>query len=286
MPTRSILLLLLAILACGGVFACSSPGSDELAAAREAQGQGRYREAIEHYTEVTIQAPGSPEAAQALYNLALIHYLQRRDVETARSTLRKLLSFYPDAEVTRHAHGVLARMYEQDLGQPEKAIEEYELLLAAETDTAETKNLLLKIANCRYDTDELVLAAQVYRRVVREFPYGEGSAIAHLRLAHIHHLDGRAEKSLETLEKLLARTKEPDTRRKAYLMEAEALGDLHRYDEAGTILGRAEEEFPGDPELASMAARLRQQEEAQRSVEAGEELEQPFRWGRGRRAQP
>ena len=286
MNVRSILLLLQAILACGSVLACSSPGSNELAAAREALGQGRYREAIEHYTEVTIQAPGSPEAAQALYDLALIHYLQRRDVETARSTLRKLLSFYPDAEITRDARGVLARMYEQDLKQPEKAIQEYQLLLADETDTTERKNLLLKIANCRYGTDELELAAQVYRRVIQEFPYAKGSATAHLRLAHIDRLGGRSEKSLQTLEKLLPQTKEPDTRRKVYLMQAEVLGEMKRYQEAETILGLAEGEFPGDPEIAVIASRLRQQDAAERSVEAGEELEKSFRWGRGRRSKP
>ena len=286
MPARSIHLLLLAVLVWGSAFACSSPGSDELAAAREALGQGRYREAIEQYTEVTIQAPESPEAAQALYGLALIHYLQRRDLDTARSTLRKLLSLYPDAEVTRDARRVLARMYEQDFGQPEKAIQEYQLLLAAETDPAKTKNLLLKIANCRYSTDELELAAQVYRQVIREFSYEEGSATAYLRLAHIDRLDGRAEESLETLEKLLARAEDPETRRKGYLMQAETFGELHRYEEAETILGLAEEEFPSDPEIAGMAFRLRQQEDAQRSVEANGELEKQFSWGRGRRTQP
>ena len=280
MPSRSIPLL--AILASGSVFGCSSPGSDELAAAQEALGRGLYHEAIEHYTEVTIQAPGSPEAAQALYDLALIYYLQRRDVETARSTLRELLSFYPDAEVTRDARRVLARMYEEDLGQPEKAIQEYRLLLAAETDTVEAQNLLLKIANCRYSADELELAAQVYRRVVRDFPYGEGSAIAHLRLAYIDRFDGRVEKTLETLEKLLTRTEDPETRRKAYLIQAEVLGDLRRYEEAETTLDLAEEEFPGDSEIAAMASRLRRQEEAQRSVAAGGELEKQVRWGRGR----
>lgn len=286
MPARSISLLVLAILTSGSVFGCSSPGSDELAAAQEALGRGLYREAIEHYTEVTIQAPGSPEAAQALYDLALIYYLQRRDLDTARSTLRKLLSFYPDAEVTRDARRVLARMYEEDLGQPEKAIQEYQLLLAAETDTVEAQNLLLKIANCRYSADELELAAQVYRRVVRDFSYGEGSATAHLRLAHIDRLEGRVEETLETLEMLLARTDGPDTRRKAYLMQAEVLGDLRRHEEAETTLDLAEEEFPGDSEIAAMASRLRQQEEAQRSVATDGELEKQVRWGRGRRAKP
>ena len=285
-PARSIQLFLLAVLVCGCAFACSSPGSDELAAAREALGQGLYREAIGHYTEVTIQAPGSPEAAQALYDLALIHYLQRRDLESARSTLRRLLSLYPDAEVTRDARRVLARMYEQDLGQPEKAIQEYELLLVTETNMAKKKNLLLKIANSRYSTDELELAAQVYGRVIQEFTYGEGSATAHLRLAHIDRLKGRAEKSIETLEKLLARAEEPDTRRRGHLMQAEAFGDLQRYEDAETLLGLAEEEFPGDPEIADMVSSLEQQEEAQRSVEANGELEKQFNWGRGRTPQP
>ncbi|MEE9180878.1 MAG: hypothetical protein V3U22_08285, partial [Vicinamibacteria bacterium] len=145
---------------------------------------------------------------------------------------------------------------------------------------------LLKIANCRYSADELELAAQVYRRLGRDFSYGEGSATAHLRLAHIDRLEGRVEETLETLEMLLARTDGPDTRRKAYLMQAEVLGDLRRHEEAETTLDLAEEEFPGDSEIAAMASRLRQQEEAQRSVAADGELEKQVRWGRGRRATP
>src|SRR3990170_6624921 len=122
MTARTSLLYSLAGVLIGVGVACSSPGSDELTAAREALGRGRYGEALERYTEVTIQAPGTPEAAQALYEVALIHYLQRRDVDAARSTFRKILLSYPDSAVAREARRLLARMYSEDLGEPEKAI--------------------------------------------------------------------------------------------------------------------------------------------------------------------
>lgn len=282
MPARSICFYLLTGISTIAVLACTSPASDELAAAREALGRGRYREAIERYTEVTIQAPGSPEAAQALYDLALIHYLKRRDLDAARSTFRKVLTSYPESAVARDARRLLGRMYEQDLGEPEKAIREYELLLEDAIDPAEKKSLLLQIANCRYNSNEIDLAAEGYRRVIERFPRDEESDGAYLRLAHIDRLNGRAEEAVQTLETLLGVTEDADTRRKAYLMQAEALGDLGRYGDAQTCLTLAEEEFPGDPEISVMASRLREQEEAQRSVASGGELEQNFRWGRAR----
>ena len=278
----SLALTCSASLASLATLSCSSPQSDELDAAREALGAGRYHEAIEHYTEVTLQAPESPEAAQALYDVGLIHYLRRRDLDSARSTFRKILSSYPESDVARDARGLLARMYEQDLGEPEKAIREYELLLESETDPGERKTLLTRIANCRYEMDDMEGAAEAYRRVVEDSPLEEESVGAYLRLAHIQRLAGRADEALENLEAVLGFSEDQGSRRKAYYARAEVLAEEGRFADAKSCLTAASEEFAGDDEIAALVSRIDDQAEERRRAESGEEPDKQVRWGRGR----
>jgi TolA-binding protein len=284
--SKALHLLLLTGLLATVVVDCSSPASEELYEARRALGRGRYREAIDRYTEVTLQAPGSPEAAQALYDVALIYYLKLRDLETARSTFRKLLTFYPTSPVAREARVLLARMYEEDLGDPHRAIEEYALLIQHESDPAKDKTYLLKIAQCRYSLNQLDEAAEDYRRIIEDFAYDEESDAAFLRLAHLEAIDGRAEEALERMDTLLEISQVPESRRRAYLMQAEILGGRGQFDEAAARFERAAEEFPGDPELASLEDRLHEQQEelarAAAEARASSELEKRVRWSRGR----
>ncbi len=269
-------------LTCSATLSCSSPQSDELAAAREALGGGRYHEAIEHYTEVTLQAPESPEAAQALYDVGLIHYLRHRDLDSARSTFRKILSSYPESDVARDARRLLARMYEQDLGEPDKAIREYELLVESETDPGERRTLLTRIANCRYEMDDMEGAAEAYRRVVEDSPPDEESMGAYLRLAHIQRLAGRADEALENLEVVLGVSEDQGSRRKAYYAMAEVLAEQGRFADAKSCLTAASEEFAGDDEIAALVSRIDNQVEERRRAERGEESDKQVRWGRGR----
>lgn len=266
----------------GLVTGCSSPESNELAAAREALGAGRYGEAVERYTEVTLEAPESPEARQALYEVALIHYLRRRDLDAARSTLSKILSSYPESDVARDSRRLLARMYEQDLGEPDKAIREYELLLESETVPGERRALLVRIANCRYTMDDMEGAAEAYHRVVEDSPEDEDSVGAYLRLAHIQRLMGRVDEAIANLAAVLKLSKNRSARRRAYQAQVEILLEQGRFADAKSCLTAATGEFAGDDEMAALASRIEDQEEERRRAESGEAPDYQVRWGRGR----
>jgi tetratricopeptide (TPR) repeat protein len=269
----------LSLLALAG---CSTPESKELTAAREALGAGRYAEALEHYTEVTLQAPDSPEAPRALYEAALIYYLRRRDLDTARTTFREILTSYPESDVARDARRLLGRMYEQDLGEPEKAIQEYELLLESENDPDKKNALLTRIANCRYTMDDMEGAAEAYQRVIAGSPRAEDSVGAYLRLAHIQRLTGRVDEALANLAAVLRVSRTRNARRRAYQARAEILAEQGRFADAKTCLSEARDEFASDEEMAELASRIEDQEEERRRAENGEAPETQVHWGRGR----
>ncbi|MFQ5789933.1 MAG: tetratricopeptide repeat protein [Acidobacteriota bacterium] len=272
------------------VIGCSQPGTQQLEAGRRALGRGQYREAIALYTEVTLEASGSPQAAQALLDIGAIYYLRLRDLDAARASFRKLIAEYPQTRAAREGRRMMARMYEEDLGEPEKAIEEYKQMLAEASDAAEEKSILLSVANCLYALNRLTESASAYRRVIEEFPYDKESDQAFIRLAHIEALQGQGEQALAVLERLLGATQQQESRLRAYQARTEVFLVLGRYDEAGACLGRAEDEFPDRPDLSALRLRLDQHRQGEMSLDGGEResqeilkaLQETIPWGRAR----
>ena len=270
---------------------CTSPGAEQLEAGRRALGRGRYNEAIALYSEVALQAPGTPQAAQALYDIAVIHYLKLRDLDAARNTFRKLVSEYPKSPKAREGRRMLARMYEEDLSDPERAIQEHQVLLADARDRREERDLLAAIANCRYLLDDLVAAAEGYHRLIRDYAYEPDVDAIYLRLAHIEAMRGRAEEALDVLEALFELSRRPETRLNAYMARVEVLLEARRYDEAAASLQAAGSEFPAASEITELESRLAQQRRQERSLDDGakdsrerlEEMQKRIPWGGARR---
>lgn len=272
-------------------FGCTAPGGEQLEAGRRALGRGQYNEAIAFYSEVALQAPGTPQAAQALYEIATIHYLKLRDLDAARNMFRKLLSDYPESPVARQGREMLARMYEEDLADPARAIQEYQVLLADTEDAREERSLLAAIANCRYLLNNLPEAVEGYERLIEDYPYQPEADGIYLRLAHIESMRGRDIEALEVLDALFELSRQPEMRLKAYVARGEILLEMHRYEEAAVTLTRAEEEFPAASEIAALRSRLLEQEREEQSLDDGaedsrerlEEMQRKIPWGGARR---
>jgi TolA-binding protein len=292
MPDRLFPLCSLALgLAVASALACTSRAENSLEAARLAIGRGQFGEAISHYTEVLAEEPGGPSAAEALYEIGLIHYLKLRDLSAARTAFQVLLRKYPEDARTTDARRVLARMYERDLRDPDKAVRQYREILSALEDPGQEKAILLSIAECHYRSDQLPEAAGAYAHVIEDYPYDEQSDIALLRLAHIEALSGRTDEVLAILGRLLEETDRPHSRYRAFVGQAEVLLVSERYGEAKDRLNRADLEFPGAPEVRELAHRLERQQIEARSLDDGareskrilSELQSRIRWGWGQR---
>lgn len=275
------------------VLNCQAPLEKQLEAGERALGRGQYRKAIGIYSEVILQAPGSEQAAKALYEMAVIYYLQRRNLDAARASIRKILHEHPNTAVAHDARRLLARIYADDLKAPEKAIQEYRQLLENAGDERERRDILLSIADCRYQQDNLMAATEDYRYIIEEVSYGEATDRAFLRLAYIEALLGRSEEALEALEALIVATDNPQSRREAFLARAEIHLRTNRRPQARASLASADREFPDDPVLVDLGTRLAWLEREAKSLDDGasesqillEELQRNISWGRGRRAQ-
>jgi len=271
-----------------GAVGCRGKAEKLFEEAHRATAEDDFERAARAYLELTIQTPDSPLAPKANFELAQIYHLRFRDAEAARDCLIKILQDYPDAPVVVAAEELLARLYDEVLLEPEKALEHYHALLRHEIDEGVRRRTLLNIGHCYYERSELDAAADAYRLAV-SLPYDPDSDGAYVRLANLEWITGSPEESLRLLEVLREHTKDPDRRHEALMREVEVLMSLGRFDEASDKLEDADttEEHRGEREalrerILSARTELRSLDgEAEQALL--KELQQKIRWGAGRR---
>jgi len=277
-------LLVLGVAAIG----CDSSGDRLFAEAQRAMEDDNAENAARLYQEVTIQAPESPLAAEAHYELARIYYLRLKNVEAARNSLTTVLQDYPDSAVGQPAHHLLARLYDEVFNEPDKALMHYHALLAQDLDDDLRRDTLLAVGHCYYELNALEAAKDAYRRVLAR-SYHPDTDGAYLRLANLEWLSGGTVESLRLLRELQNKTEDPERHREAMLSEIEILMSLRRFPDAHARLSEAENVFPHSIELQELATHLQATEALLATLDGvGEEAllqeqQKKIRWGAGRR---
>lgn len=268
--------------------ACADRAEQLFDDARRAMEQDDYETAARLYREVTIEAPASPRAAEAHFELAQIYYLRLRDVDAAKDRLQKVLQEYPSSPIVVDARHMLARLYEDDLKDPKRAVKLYRALLAEDLEEDMRRRTLFDIGECHYRLGELEASANAYRLALK-LPYHPDTDTAYMRLANLEWLAGSSGESLRLLRELQERTEEEDYRHDAMLAEIEILMSLGRFAAAHERLLVAREVFSDSPHVVALGARLRATQAEHESLDgrAGEallqELQKRLRWGGGRR---
>jgi outer membrane protein assembly factor BamD (BamD/ComL family) len=271
--------------------ACNDPSHALFTEAQRAMESDDYETAATLYRELTIQAPDSPYAPEAHYELAQIYYLRLRDVDAAKNSLVELLGDYPGSRVDIDARLLLARLYEEDLEDPHRAAKLYRALLAEKLGEDVRRHTLLNIANCHYRLGELDASANAYRLALG-LPYHRDTDSAYMRLANLEWLGGSADESLRLLRELERRTSDDDYRHEAMLSEVEVLMSLGRFDAAEERVLAAKEAFAESEDVLEVEARLHAAARRHQSLDGDgeeallEELQKKIRWGGGRRRSP
>ena len=246
-----------------------------------------YDQAAHLYREVTIQAPATALAARAEFELARIYYLRRRNVAAAKESLLKVLQS-PTPSLEQQAKLMLARLYTEDLAEPQNAIILYESILDHDIEEAVRRDTLMNLAHCYYSTGELEAAADAYRQAL-QLPYHPDADHAYMRLANLVWLSGGTTESLRLVEELSRLTSDREHRRSAAVRQIEQLIALDRFVEAERELAKAADIFSETEELVSLRHRIEASRNDQRELESGESLlmeqQKKIRWGAGRRRQ-
>ncbi|MGH9390546.1 MAG: hypothetical protein ACRD1Z_13100, partial [Vicinamibacteria bacterium] len=183
------------------------------------------------------------------------------------------------------AHRLLARLYERELHDPQRAIPHYLAVLENQTEVEVERETLLSLGECHYRLEQLEQAQSAYGRAIA-LPYDSSTDAAYFRLATLSRLSGDSETSLRRLQELSARTPDPARRYAALLGQVEALMGLERFADAQERLLEAERLSPDAPQNDELQARLDTARSGALFVggqdETLEKLQERIHWGSGR----
>lgn len=271
----------IAALGCGG-------GAGLFTEAQRAMEDDDVEKAARLYQEVTLQAPGSPLAAEAHYELAQIYYLRLKNVEAARDSLLAVLQDYPNSAVEQPARLLMARLYDEVFNDPSKAVVHYRAVLDEELGEGLRRETLLAMGHCHYELQAIDAAKDAYRRAL-SLSYHADTDGTYLRLANIERLTGDAEESLRLLRDLQRKTADMERRKEAMLSEVEILVSFGRFQDAHERLADVEQAFPLSVEVDELTSRLLATETLLASLDGDgeqallQEQQKKIRWGGGRR---
>ncbi len=203
---------------------------------------GMFTEAIAAYSEVVRLYPESPYAPKSQLKLGLIYGRHLKDFKKALDAYSKLFFLYPRSKETIVAHRERAHIF-SELGDPRRAIEEYQILL--EKDTFGKKDLYqYSIAMEYVKLNDLVQARIELQDLIDAYPSSGLLPEAYYQVANTFYLEGRLKEAVKSFDKVIDRFGDLPVALEAALGKAASLEELGELTEALGILEDLKDHYP------------------------------------------
>lgn len=229
---------------------CSSYRAEPMYdSAEKALSEGAYREALEGYSRVIEEFPGSSFAAKSQYRIADIHDRHLNDPDRALEAYSQVRYMYPDTGEARLSAAGMAGIYSRS-GDHRKAVEEYQLLLGGPPAERLTYRRLIAaeyvmmndFRQARIEYEELASSEDLPAALVPEILY---------QIASTYYISGQAEEAARRFDEIIRRYPEASIAMEARLGRGDALAEAGRTREALEVFRSLEREYPNREALAT-----------------------------------
>lgn len=155
-----------------------------------------FQKARDYLSGVTTRWPGTP-AAQMAQNQIVNTYIRQQQWSSAATALEDLAAMLPAGDDPPDALFVMATLYSDRLGDPDRARAIYEDILQRYPDSAKISRALLAMGQLYFQRGDLPEARQFFGRVIEEYPRdSETGAAAQYALAQSYEFEGDWDKAL------------------------------------------------------------------------------------------
>ena len=219
--------------------------------------KGNYIESISNYQRFVIRHPHSPLVEKALFEVANIYYLYLGDSIQAVDSLNRLLQRNPTPFYVFRARMLLARIYQNEYDDYQRAIEQYRQVLVSFEVLDQEGEACFRLAECYYKLNDIPRAIEHYQRVIKRSGNQRWVEQAYLRLGSCLRLQGELERAIQAYRNLLSREVSQETESFARINLAECLEDKGDYKGALEVLQGVPVELGDKDALSRKAERLR-----------------------------
>lgn len=191
--------------------------------------QGNYLEALHLFQAVHRNYPHSRYAAQALWEIGTIYYVNFYDIDQALLYFRKLTEEYPQSSLAASAHSKLAEIHEAELGDLPQALQSLEQFLLANASGELHNSALFKMGNLHLKLNEFAKALEKFKLLVARAEGVHLAQQARIRIGTILQIQQEYEQSINYFREVLEETACLDCRM------ASRLGMIESYEFLGEL---------------------------------------------------
>jgi len=248
--------------------ACSSGEQRLLDRAEERRRAGSYDEAIRLNTLLYERDPDGKRAAQALFNIGNIHYLNLRRIPPAIEAYDRLAREFPGTRLQQEAQLSLARIYENEIGDFSQAVAQYNRLLE-EPDLQNRREIEVMRANAYFMRQDYHNALRELRRLEEAGIDGHLGHKVFLKIGSIYQIEKKYETAI-TYFLRVADAPCQECRRQAILSLAACHEAVFDFAKAREALARLDDTPENRRLIADESARLQDKEKRVNSQPAME----------------
>ena len=193
--------------------------------------QAHYGQAVGLYRSIAENYPKSRYADEALWEAAIINYVNLYDIDQAESHFLKLVTEYPLSPLMGDAYWKLAEIYEMELEEPALALEYLERSLDVKVVPEISQQVFYKMGEIHLKLNQFDAAFEKFQLLVEGKEGGHLAERALVRMGTICQIKNEHKKSIEYFELTLAQTRCSEcslTARLGLVENFEFLGDIRK----------------------------------------------------------
>lgn len=201
--------------------------------AREEWRAERYHGAISLLETLRSDYPESRLADDALWEIAIIYYINLHDIDRALQSFDDIVAQYPGSPLATEARLKLAEIYEMELNELPKAIEQWEATLASgHLGVDREAQIRFRIADAYFRVNQFEQSLEALQVLLKEPGDEYLRQQMRVRIGTIHQIRKEYEKSIDMFQAVLEGNACKDCRIRARLALIESYEFLDRLPEA------------------------------------------------------
>jgi len=225
--------------------ACRNTSSSEfLLKAGDALREGKVEEALSYYNRAAERSPNSPTSQEALYFIGRVHRLFKKQPKEALFFFRGAVYQGNMTPYCEKAQETIADIYYSDLKDYKKAIVEFQKLVNQFPGSKLLAEAQFQIAQCYMALGDDEQAEMEYSALLDRYGAGEYRDAAAYWICVIHFRQGKFAEARKGFENFIALYGDSPLAANAKLGLADTLEEMGETEEAVSVLGSLEKDYP------------------------------------------
>ncbi|MBM3791904.1 MAG: tetratricopeptide repeat protein [Acidobacteria bacterium] len=264
-PPRAAALISLAMAALW--LGCGASSRDLLREAEGAWRRGDYESALRLNNSLLVNDPGAKDAPQALLNIGNIYYRNLRRIGPAIETYTRLAEQHPGSAQEYQARMSLAEIYSNEVGDLTRAISEYDGILELPEVDNRTEIEFLR-ADAYFKKEDYARALRELQRIQESNPGGHLEDQVHLKIGNVYQIQKRYEEALAAFQKV-SQSPCAVCRARAITNLMETYESLFDFDNAMAAIRKLDSSPENDLRIRQEVSRLEEKKRRLNSAGAG-----------------